>query len=196
MTNSTTDNLAGLDRVKGEAAFFMEKTFQVSFGYLGALIALVGAASLDVAAAVAAKLGLSVTALLCCGVLVVNVVYLALAAGLLFATVKRGLFLVLASDEGNGHHAWEYFLRQGGASRGGGRLQRAAWNLDNFYMAPLFILIFLVSALAAVVGIDSAGNLRGTFAVGIATALHVLPLAMLLATAKMTRELEGSLDRG
>jgi hypothetical protein len=91
----------------------MEKTFQVSFGYLGALVALVGAAGLDVMSVAADRLHLSVTALFCCGVLMVNVVYLSLAAGLLFATVKRGLFLVMASDSRDGHHAWSTFYVAG-----------------------------------------------------------------------------------
>lgn len=194
----STDQLgtgsAGLDRVKEEAAFFMEKTFQVSFGYLGALVALVGAAGLDVVSAAADRLHLSVTALFCCGVLIVNLVYLALAAGLLFATVKRGLFLVMASDSHDGHHAWEFFLRRGSDDLFlTGQFGHTTWNIDNFYMAPLFALIFAVSLLAAGIGLESADSLHGVLAIGIPSALHLLPLLMLLATAKMTKALETQL---
>lgn len=169
----------------------MEKTFQVSFGYLGALVALVGAAGLDVISAAADRLHLSVTALFCCGVLVVNLVYLALAAGLLFATLKRGLFLVLASDSHDGHHAWELFLRRGSDHPSfAGRFAHVTWNIDNFYMAPLFSLILVVSFLVAGIGLASVDHVRGVIAVGVPGALHALPLLMLFATAKMAKTLE------
>jgi hypothetical protein len=57
-------------------------------------------------------------------------------------------------------------------------------------MAPLFALIFIVSVLGAWIGLDSTDNLRGVLAVGVPSALHILPLFMLLAGARMTNALE------
>lgn len=196
MTDSQdTVGPGGLERVKREADFFMEKTFQVSFGYLGALVALVAASGLSIGSEVASQLGLSTTAVFCCCVLVLNACYLALASGMLFATVKRGIYLVVASDTRDGHHAWEFFLRRSSGSPFPGRWWgHIAWNLDNFYMAPLFALIVLVSVIAGVVGLSDSSGSRDFAVVSMAAGIHLVPFVMLLATVKMTKHLEARLE--
>ncbi len=179
------DDPRSLDRVKGEISFFMEKTFQISFGYLGALVALVAASGLDVVSAAAEALGTTTAPLLCSGVLVLNAVYLALASGTLFATLKRGLYLMI-HDPGGAHFRWERFVRESHRSPfGTGRLGSVAWNLDNYYMVPLFGLIVVVSIASAFVGLHESARAVDAAIVLLAAAGHAIPLAMVLATAKI-----------
>ena len=170
-----------LDRVKSEIEFFMEKTFQVSFGYLGALVAIGAAVNLEIIDKVADRLRMSPVPLACALVLSANVVYLSLAAGTLFATLKRGLYLVENHSVDSSHLRWESFLRDHNASvfrqR---RLGFLAWNVDNFYMVPLFALIFAVSVVASVMGVASSDRTLDWIGLIALMALHAIPLQMLL----------------
>jgi hypothetical protein len=174
-----------LDRVKGEITFFMEKTFQISFGYLGALVALAAASGLDASQAVAKELGIGTAALFCTGILLLNAVYLSLASGTLFATIKRGLFLIEEDRDGS-HRRWETFVRKrkDPPFRRGGFF---AWNLDNFYMTPLFALIVVISIVTAIIGVREAAGALANAAVFAGVTAHILPLSMLVITGKLVR---------
>jgi hypothetical protein len=176
-----------LDRVKGEITFFMEKTFQISFGYFGALVALGAASGLDASAAVASELGIGTAVLFCTAILLFNAVYLSLASGTLFATIKRGLFLIKMDPNALGHRQWETFVRSSGDETmfRPRALAFAAWNLDNFYMTPLFALIGLVSVVTAIVGIREADGALGQAVLLLAVTIHIVPLGMLAMTGQL-----------
>lgn len=186
-----------LARVKDEIAFFMEKTFQITFGYLGALIALAVASGLDAGTAVAKELGLGTAPLFCTGVLLLNAMYLSLAAGTLFATIKRGLFLITQDPGSLGHRRWESFVRQSDEHSpfGSGPRGFIAWNLDNFYMTPLFAMIGVVSVVIAIIGVREADGVLAHTIVLLAVAAHALPIAALGMTGKLAARAKTTLEK-
>lgn len=186
-----------LDRVKGEITFFMEKTFQVSFGYVGAIVALGAALSLNVVTEIASAVDIGVKPLVCGSVLVLNTVYLVLAAGTLFATIKRGVFLIVYSGEADGHRYWEGFVRKSATSPfGGGWLGDLCWNLDNVYMVPLFLLIGAVSVASAILGFSSAATVAEDAVVAFGVALHAVPAFILAAICRLAMTANGLAEGG
>jgi hypothetical protein len=196
LNTKTGVSAESLARVKDEIGFFMEKTFQISFGYLGAMVALAAASSLDAADAIADDLGVGTTALFCTAILVVNAVYLSLASGTLFATIKRGLYLIQQDPDAVGHKHWETFVRRSEYQHvfRPKFMGSAAWNIDNFYMLPLFALIGVVSIAVAVVGLVEASDTAAAVAVSAGVALHALPLGMLVQTTLLALHVGGLVD--
>ena len=193
----TAPSPESLARVKDEITFFMEKTFQISFGYLGALIALAAASGLDASRAVARELGLGTAPLFCTGVLLLNALYLSLAAGTLFATIKRGLYLIQQDPGALGHRRWETYVRRSDDDSPfrPGALAFYAWNLDNFYMTPLFVLIAVVSVVTAVIGVREADSALAATTVLLAAGMHAVPLAALAITGKLAAHATAAVDR-
>jgi hypothetical protein len=187
-----------LGAVKSEIAFFMEKTFQVSFGYLGALAALAAAAKLDVLTAAASLLDVRVRMVVVTAVLMANAVYLTLACGTLFAVVKRGLFIIqqtsLAQIDAaprSIHLDWEVFVRRPPPEVGAPAWGRvAAWNFDNFYMVPLFLLIACSSVGVAVFGMTESKGSHEVALLAAGCAAQVFPVAGLSAVVWLTRHAE------
>ena len=142
---------ANLDSVKNEIRFFMDKSFAVSFGYIGAIVALLAAVKFKVLEDAATSMHADEWSLLCGGVLVVNTVYLTVASSFLFAILKRGYFILKNTPASTGSEVdldreWEVFVRKPGAELfESHKMNMFAWNCDNFYMVPIFILIIAIS---------------------------------------------------
>jgi hypothetical protein len=140
-----------LNSVKEEVRFFMEKTFQVSFGYAGALVALGASVKFDVLDGLEHATSLDKGVLLAGAVLVVNNVYLTLAVACLFAILKRGYFILATTASTTDrvrsvHRDWEIYVRStGNRLFGSASLNKLAWNVDNYYMLPLFLFIEIAS---------------------------------------------------
>lgn len=182
----------GIDHAKSQIAFFMEKSFQVSFGYITALVALIAAAKLDVMSGLADKLTTSSAVLVALAILLLNTVYLSIGAACVFAILKRGLFLLTCaehSDDQRGSQVeWEIFVRR--PPRPLYRrsvVSKLAWNVDNYYMVPVYVYIFAISGGAFAYGwaADSSMLARGSLVV--IFCLHVIPVSALLATARLNR---------
>ena len=133
---------ADAQAVRTEIAFFMEKSFQITFGYLGSAAALTAGVAIDDVRALIAQNGLEIGSLWAVALLVLNVLYLTAAGGCLFAILKRGYFILTQSNASSTDARWERFLRTQAYSVFGSKfLDRIAWNFDNFYMAPVLFAI-------------------------------------------------------
>lgn len=148
-------NETRFDFVKDEIRFFMEKSFQVSFGYIGALIAIVATVKLDALDALARQLGMTTGLVVSVLILAMNGLYLTIAIACLFAILKRGYFILdnapsATTAESDLHSKWETYVRSYSKDLFALRpLNHVAWNLDNYFMLPIFVLIMLVSVAAA-----------------------------------------------
>ncbi len=185
-----------IDAVKQETRFFMEKSFQISLGYVGTLVALAAVVKFALLTDLASLLGVSEAALLSVAILVMNVTYLTLAAACIFATLKRGYYILLhapedVEDKFADHRHWEIFVRiadpppvpRSFFNRLVWRFNTLAWNFDNYYMLPSFLLISIISALAAVYGLNATSGLASRVLISFACFFHVIPAAFLFANA-------------
>ena len=171
-----------LGPIKNEITFFMEKSFQFSFVYIGSIFASVAGVKVDEVGKLATALHTDTGVVLTTAILTFNVVYLVLASSCLFAILKRGYFILQYSSPGREEVIvnWEKFVRKPDIQFGS-----LGWNVDNYYMAVFYILIFIFSITVLIYGLTSTsvGALRIFFS--ILFALHALPTWVLIQTAKL-----------
>jgi hypothetical protein len=164
---------------KSEISFFMEKTFQISFTYFGGLVAFFALSKTSFMKAIVQTSGIRLGILVALVVMLLNLVYLTLACACLFAILKRGMFILrhsppAAESKASLYVEWERFVRNGSMPSASDRLQGLAWNIDNYYMLPLFAVIIMSSAGAAWYAL--AGNqLKGEIAAAILIVLYAIP---------------------
>ena len=172
--------------VKAEIAFFMEKSFQITFGYLGSAAALTAGVAVDDIRALLTEAGVEIGPLWAVILLVLNVMYLTAAGGCLFAVLKRGYFILIHSAASSTNARWERFLRtQTYPVFGLKVLDRIAWNFDNFYMAPVLFAIGLSSVGASAYAWNAGSDPRVRWAVAGLLLLHALPVAIFLAISRL-----------
>jgi hypothetical protein len=108
----SSDNFQG---VEAEIRFWMEKAYQVSLGYFGALIATAALVNLDILQPLSRALSVSPETVVAIMLLLLNFAYLTLVVASVFATLKRGYYILSyssdASDSANGAVHWEQFVR-------------------------------------------------------------------------------------
>jgi hypothetical protein len=178
---------------KQQIHFFMEKSFQIPLGYGGALVALGAVGRPDVLSRLSSSLDISVPTIVCGVVLALNLTYLTIATACLFAILKRGYFVLLQSIGSSANCAsedssWEVFVRSPGHQRFGGRLWVLfGWNVDNYYMLPLFAFIAASSICAFVFawGRETSAVPQGVLIVLLI--LHVVPGWAFVAMFKLNR---------
>jgi len=177
--------------VRDEIRFFMDKGYQVSFGYFGALAALIAATKLQATTDVAATLGFPVGMLLAIAIVLLNVLYLSVAGGCLFGVLKRGYFILTNAGDAVDREVlvkaeWEVFVRSVRERLfANAFLDDMAWNVDNYYMVPILTFIVGVSVAALVYAwLADASTMARAVTVGLAL-LHLLPIATLMAVARL-----------
>lgn len=161
------------DAIKAEIAFFMEKMFQISLSYSGAIVALGAAIHLDIGGDIERVLGVHPAVTFVAVLLGLNALYLTLALGTLFAVFKRGLFLIEFLDGAAINRRWEIFTRRRNGD--GSVLERVFWNADMYFVVFLFGIVIAISIGAAGVGFAYQENTRDLIAVIAATALQLFP---------------------
>jgi hypothetical protein len=183
---------------KREIAFFMEKAFQVTFGYIAVLAGLVAAFSFDIYPALAAQWGFSQAFVFSLLVLVSSTIYLATAWSCLFAVLKRGYYIMVSSErepetDGIGG-LWELFVRDyrdfnlARNKPNSRRVSRFVWNFDNYYMVPIHGVVGLAALCSGVVAVVEAGSpLRTLSTVIVALVLVLIPGVAGSALRKMDR---------
>jgi hypothetical protein len=82
---------------------------------------------------------------------------------------------------------WEKFVRDDSLLPTWNRLRPLAWNIDNYYMLPLFAVIIISSGGAAWYALVG-GSLKGEIAATILVALYAIPGYMLYYMAVLNRE--------
>jgi hypothetical protein len=124
--------------IKDEIRFFMDKSFQSSFAYIGALVAAVFSINLSTTQSISSFLSINQYILFSFVILLANFIFLTVNIGCIFAVVKRGIFIVASFEQraSNPEVEWETFLRTKA-----GRLGWLAWNTDNFYLVPIVLVV-------------------------------------------------------
>jgi hypothetical protein len=175
------DHSAQRDEIK----LYMEKGFQASFGYFAALLAVLALGNSSYTTDFAKYLNINAADILLIFVLVTNLFYLILLTSCLFAILKRGLFIL--SD----HHAvereWEVFARDPSTFKVWQDKNKIAWNIDNLFMVPVFLLIGIISVWAFVLGWQSTSVPVRWIAIFVAV-LHLFPIWMLFSLSVLNSE--------
>ncbi|MFF1906854.1 hypothetical protein [Kitasatospora sp. NPDC058218] len=171
-------NASNFEAQKSEVAFFTEKAFQVSFVYFAGLAAFFALSKSDVMTAVVHATNLPLGGLIAVVVLLLNLVYITLACACLFAILKRGLFILKYTTSSPGsqpsvHREWEVFVRDD-ECMGEIKMRSIAWNIDNYYMIPLFFAIVAVSLVAAIMAATCNSTILQIAAAALVI-LHVIP---------------------
>lgn len=177
---------------KSEVSFFMEKTFQISFTYFAGLVAFFALSKTSFMKAVVQASSLHLGILVALVVLVLNLVYVTLACACLFAILKRGMFILKhglrPGDSGVSlYMEWEKFVRDDSLMPVSPRLRSLAWNIDNYYMLPLFGLI-IASSVGAVWYVQADGTTEAKIIAAILAFLYVIPGYMLYYMGVLNRE--------
>jgi hypothetical protein len=185
---------------KSEVSFFMEKTFQISFAYFGGLVAFFALSKTSFMTAIVQASGIRLGILVALIVMLLNLVYLTLACACLFAILKRGMFILkhsprTAEAKVSVYVEWEKFVRDDSMLPAGGRLRPLAWNIDNYYMLPLFAVIIISSAGAGWYAL-AGGQMEGATAAAILIFLYVIPGYMSYCMAVLNRECRRMLTGG
>ncbi|MFI5819306.1 hypothetical protein ACIA8I_09205 [Streptomyces rishiriensis] len=183
---------------RSEVAFFMEKAFQISFVYFAGAAAFFAVSKSDVMTSIVRATGMPLVGLAAVVILLLNLVYVTLACACLFAVLKRGLFILTHTSKSPRDRAaresiywkWEEFVRSDDA-KGAAKMRDIAWNIDNYYMVPLFSVIVIGSVISVVVAMAS-GSTVIQFISSVLIALHAIPgfiLRQLVVLDRQCREI-------
>lgn len=184
-----------LNDIRSEIRFFMDKTFQLSLGYIGMIVASIAVVKFELVAALANRWGLPMGVLLCPFILVINSLYLTVSSAFVFAVLKRGYFILMNSaastvtDDVRPYRTWEVWVRTGSDGLfGPPRMNALAWNVDNYYLIPLAALIGLLSVAVTVYPmiVDASPGVRAV--VGVLFVAHLIPpVCILWATHRLDK---------
>lgn len=188
-----------IETVRSEISFWMEKCFQVSFGYLGALVAGVALSRRDALEPVSIAIAMKPEVLIPVLILLMNFAYVTVATACVFAVLKRGYYILLHPDEAQlttgSTSSWEHFVRRNTDHPfGSGMIGELAWNVDNYYMAPLFLFIFLGSILAFTIGWSAAECSWQKVVLLCAGCLHAIPAGAVLATGRLNSSCRAAMN--
>jgi hypothetical protein len=138
----------GLDLIKQDLAFYLEKTFQFSFVYVAAVFAVLAGAKVSAFQNFACSAMVPAIQLVLAAILLLNLLYLTLAISCAHAILKRAYFILDRKNcVGEGDiilRGWEAFTRK----RADGYILPAFfWNMDNYFSAFLYLIVFACSML-------------------------------------------------
>ncbi len=179
--------MTSLESVKAEITFFMEKGFQFSFVYVGAVFAAVATLNVGTVKAIFHLPEENLSLLIVPALLLLNFLYLVVASSCLFAILKRGYFILANGQSSEGDSltevAWERFVRRGtdGPTR---RFGSIAWNIDNYYTVVVCLLIVALSVVLAVYGVAEFPE-RWKAVPLVLLLLHVIPAWFFLRTKSL-----------
>src|SRR5664279_3668855 len=81
---------------------------------------------------------------------------------------------------------WEVFVRDDSHANGTIGMRRIAWNIDNYYVTPIFIGVVVVSGFAYWYCWD-AGSTSAKWASTALVVMHLAPMTILYYLAKLNR---------
>lgn len=172
-----------LESVKKEIAFFMDKSFQFSFVYIGAVFAALASANIG---NVTKLFGIpDLVLFIIPALLLLNFLYLVVAVSCLFAILKRGYFILSNGGHSQTDFIWEIFVRSGSEDEAE-QFGMISWNIDNYYTVVICFLITLLSVFLAIYGVLKFRGYGYWKILPIALLLlHALPLWAFVRTGKL-----------
>lgn len=178
-----------INAVKQEIKFFMEKSYQISLGYVGSIIAVLAIVKMDVIKPLSQFLTITEKSTICIAILLINATYLTLASACIFATLKRGYFILLLDSQSddfkiNNYQYWEMFVREPNPPLLRIKfLNMLVWNVDNYHMMPLFMFIIISSTFATYYGLETSAGVLDYAMLIILSILHIIPMFCLISNA-------------
>lgn len=171
--------------LRAEIQFFMDKIFQASLAYFVLLVSALALSKTSITGDVAVAAHMRTGDVVACTLLLLNVLYATLSGSCLFAVLKRGLFALITRERvSETWRKWEIFVRDDSHARGNINMRLIAWNIDNYYVVPIFLGVVAVSTVSAVYCI-AGGTVAARWA-GIAlVAAHVMPIMILIQLGKL-----------
>lgn len=135
----------GLDLIKQDMLFYLEKTFQFSFVYVGAVFAVLAGAKYSVVNKLACSFNITHAELIVpASILLLNLLYLTLATSCAHAILKRAYFMLdyrnATSVRDKVLTKWEQFTR-----RPAWGFNRRTWNVDNYFSGALYLTVLFLS---------------------------------------------------
>jgi hypothetical protein len=171
--------------LRAEIQFFMDKVFQISLAYFALLVSTLAFSTSQVTDDAAKAAGMTTGSLIACALLLLNILYATLSGACLFAVLKRGLFALMErSRVSQTWRRWEVFVRDDSHSHGVINMRRIAWNIDNYYVTPIFIGVIVVSGFSYWYCF-SAGSTSAIWVSSILIVLHIVPLAIIYYLGKL-----------
>lgn len=170
--------------LKDEIKFFMEKAFQFAFVYIGVLFAVMAGTKLEVLKGMAELLKTKPDIVLSIVLLTLNLTYLTLATSSLYAILKRGYFILSSTEllHDTPLSEWEHFVR---VPRN--KPKYLDWNVDNYFMTILYLLIWAGSIVLSIYGISNSQDTAYILMICVVL-LHLFPLWCGIHTIRLNHE--------
>lgn len=172
-----------LDFITKEINFYMDKQFQFSFIYTGALLAIIAGTKIEIFSQLSSIFNSTTLIIALWLISVLNLIFLIVISSSGYAVIKRGLFILSMVNNSKNVYLveWERFTR-----KSYGDLRNLAWNIDNYYTAFIYAIGFITSIGVFIYAVpNSAGFLQFTF-IGI-SALHLIPLWSIFQLYKLNK---------
>ena len=189
-----------IDNVKQEIRFYMQKSLQRSLGYVGTFIAIGAMIKLDLMSDLLKILEINEKSILATAVLLVNALYLNFVSACLFAIMKRGYYILLNAPEialnnsGDYRH-WECFVRRiSPPIVKNSFLDRIIWNVDNYYMLPLFLFIGTSSLVAMIYGWDPKAGIIFKVFYSLLVLSYIIPIVFNISNGILNKKCRNKVD--
>lgn len=157
----------GLDLIKQDMLFYLDKTFQFSFVYVGAVFAVLAGAQSSVVNKLAFSFNIAHGDLIVpAAILLLNLLYLTLAMSCAHAILKRAYFMLdyrnatTVSDKVL--NEWERFTRN--PVNG---FKVVTWNVDNYFPIAVYGMILFLSVFLSVYCLIHGGWCFRLYACGV-----------------------------
>ena len=171
--------------MRAEIQFFMDKIFQISLAYFALLVSTLVFSKSAVTDDAARAAGMSTGSLIACVLLLLNVLYATLSGACLFAVLKRGLFALVEQGEvSQTWRRWETFVRDDSHLHRAIDIRRIAWNIDNYYVTPIFFGVAVVSGFSYWYCL-SLGSASAVWISSVLLCLHVAPAGIIYYLGKL-----------
>lgn len=170
--------------IKDEIAFYMEKIFQFSYAYVGAVIVVIAGSKTEVLENLSDLLLTESQILISTMIIFLNLVYLIIACSSSYAILKRGYF-ILSQNNKDGielYIDWEKYNR----SKGVKQIDSLSWNIDNFYTLFIFAICFIFSIILFSTTIRSSSGVVRIFQIALML-FHLFPIWAIFQISRLNK---------
>ena len=170
--------------IKDEIAFYMEKLFQFSYAYVGAIVVVIAGSNADILKNLSNIFESKTEIIISAIIIFLNLVYLIIACSSTYAILKRGYFILSQSDtEGLELYInWERFNRRKGIKK----IKNIYWNIDNYYTLFIFVICFVFSVVLFTTVINSSSGGVSIF-LWASIVGHIIPILAVIQIFKLVK---------